>query len=151
MAPNPEPASTHTPRTETPGLGTPDIDTLRSGVIAALASNGLASAAELLNTAAWSVDASSLLIEIPGVGKKMVSLTVNTAAEKIIRQEMKRLGGPSKFSAIPGAGTASASAAVPVIPAGSIQETALAHPMVQRAREIFHAEVRSVVDMRDKS
>jgi DNA polymerase-3 subunit gamma/tau len=32
--------------------------------------------------------------------------------------------------------------------AGSIQETALAHPLVQRAREIFKAEIRSVVDLR---
>jgi DNA polymerase-3 subunit gamma/tau len=35
-------------------------------------------------------------------------------------------------------------------PAGSIQEVALAHPLVQRAREIFKAEVRSVVDLRQK-
>jgi len=34
--------------------------------------------------------------------------------------------------------------------AGSVQEAALGHPMVQRAREIFHAEVRSVVDLHDK-
>jgi len=35
-------------------------------------------------------------------------------------------------------------------PAGSIQEAALANPLVQRAREIFKAEVRSVVDLRQK-
>jgi DNA polymerase-3 subunit gamma/tau len=34
--------------------------------------------------------------------------------------------------------------------AGSIQEAALAHPLVQKAKEIFHAEVRSVVDLRLK-
>jgi DNA polymerase-3 subunit gamma/tau len=34
--------------------------------------------------------------------------------------------------------------------AGSIQEAALANPLVQRAREIFKAEVRSVVDLRQK-
>jgi DNA polymerase-3 subunit gamma/tau len=34
--------------------------------------------------------------------------------------------------------------------AGSIQEAALANPLVQRAREIFQAEVRSVVDLRQK-
>jgi DNA polymerase-3 subunit gamma/tau len=39
-----------------------------------------------------------------------------------------------------------AAAAAPA--AGSVEEAALAHPMVQRAREIFHAEVRSVVDLR---
>jgi DNA polymerase-3 subunit gamma/tau len=35
-------------------------------------------------------------------------------------------------------------------PAGSIGEVALANPLVQRAREIFKAEVRSVVDLRQK-
>jgi DNA polymerase-3 subunit gamma/tau len=34
--------------------------------------------------------------------------------------------------------------------AGSIQEAALANPLVQRATEIFKAEVRSVVDLRQK-
>jgi DNA polymerase-3 subunit gamma/tau len=34
--------------------------------------------------------------------------------------------------------------------AGSIQEAALANPLVQRAAEVFKAEVRSVVDLRQK-
>jgi DNA polymerase-3 subunit gamma/tau len=34
--------------------------------------------------------------------------------------------------------------------AGSVQEAALANPLVQRAMEIFQAEVRSVVDLRQK-
>jgi DNA polymerase-3 subunit gamma/tau len=34
--------------------------------------------------------------------------------------------------------------------AGSVQEAALANPFVQRAREIFQAEVRSVIDLRQK-
>jgi len=34
--------------------------------------------------------------------------------------------------------------------AGSIQESALANPLVQRAKEIFKAEVRTVVDLRQK-
>jgi DNA polymerase-3 subunit gamma/tau len=150
LAPMTEGALAKLPEAERASGGAPGIDTLRSAVIAALANGGLASAAELLNTAIWSIAGSGLLIEIPGVGKKMVSLTVSAAAEKIIRQELQRLGGPAKFSAVPGAGSAPASAAAPVIAAGSIQETALSHPIVQRAREIFHAEVRSVVDLREK-
>jgi DNA polymerase-3 subunit gamma/tau len=149
-APITEGALAKAPEVERASTGAPSIDTLRSAVIAALANGGLASAAELLNTASWSIAGSTLLIEIPGVGKKMVSLTVNALAEKIIRQELQRLGGPAKFSAISGSGSVSASAAAPVITSGSIQETALAHPIVQRAKEIFHAEVRSVVDMREK-
>jgi len=146
------------PEAQPASVGAPDIDTLRTGVIAALANAGLGSAAELLSTASWSMEGTSLLVEIPGVGKKMVSLTINPAAEKIIKEELRRLGGPMKFSAVPGAGsssnsssgTASATSAAPMVAVGSIHETALANPMVQRAREIFHAEVRTVVDMREK-
>jgi DNA polymerase-3 subunit gamma/tau len=80
-------------------------------------------------------------------------LTVNAAAEKIIRQELQRLGAPTRFLVVPGEGVAAAvpvSAAIAAPPAGSIQETALANPLVQRAKEIFNAEVRSVLDLRQK-
>lgn len=80
----------------------------------------------------------------------MLSLTVNAAAEKIIRQELQRLGAPSRFMVIPGEGAAQASLSVSAPLAGSVQEAALAHPLVQRAQEIFKAEVRSVVDLRQK-
>ncbi len=126
------------------------VETLRLAVISALADAGHASAAQLLGTGAWTLDVSSLRIEVPGIGKKMLGLTVNPAAEKIIRQELQRLVALSRFMVVPGEGVASA-AAVPATPiAGSIQESALANPLVQRAREIFKAEVRSVVDLRTK-
>ena len=81
----------------------------------------------------------------------MLALTVNAAAEKIIRQELQRLGAPTRFMVVTGdgaAGTHTTVAAVAVPQAGSIQEAALANPLVQRARDIFKAEVRSVVDLR---
>jgi DNA polymerase-3 subunit gamma/tau len=87
------------------------------------------------------------------MSKKMLTLTVNVAAEKIIKQELQRLGGPARFLVVPGAGAGAdgSSAAMAATPAaGSVQEAALANPLVQRAREIFHAEVRSVVDLRQK-
>jgi len=105
----------------------------------------------LLGTGAWTLEATSLRIEVPGIGKKMLALTINAAAEKIIRQELQRLGAPTRFFVVPGEGAASANGQIEVAPlAGSVQEAALAHPLVQRAKEIFKAEVRSVVDLRQK-
>jgi len=130
---------------------TPEADRLRQAVVSALADAGHASASQLLGAGTWTIDGSSLRIEVAGIGKKMLTLTVNAAAEKIIRQEMQRLGGPARFMVVPGEGTvASAAAAVATPLAGSIQEAALANPLVQRAKEIFNAEVRSVVDLRIK-
>ncbi len=96
------------------------------------------------------LETSSLRIEVPGVGKKMLTLTVNAAAEKIIRQELQRLGAPSRFMVVPGEGAAQQGAPMAAPLAGSIQEAALANPLVRRAQEIFKAEVRSVVDLRNK-
>jgi DNA polymerase-3 subunit gamma/tau len=85
------------------------------------------------------------------MGKKMIALTINAGAEKIIRQELQRLGAPARFLVVPGEGVAAAGAQIAATPlAGSIQEAALANPLIQRAKEIFQAEVRSVVDLRLK-
>jgi DNA polymerase-3 subunit gamma/tau len=84
------------------------------------------------------------------MGKKMLSLTVNAAAEKIVRQELQRLGAPARFLVSAGEGSTPAVVAAPLAPVGSVQEAALQHPMVKRAQEIFKAEVRSVVDLRSK-
>jgi DNA polymerase III subunit gamma/tau len=126
----------------------PSTEILRNAVGTVLTKEGHASAAQLLVGASWTLDGANLRIEVPGVGKKMLSLTVNAAAEKIIRQELQRLGAPARFMVVPGEGVAQAPVEAPV--AGSIQESALANPLVQRAKEIFNAEVRSVVDLRQK-
>jgi DNA polymerase-3 subunit gamma/tau len=126
------------------------VETLRLAVISALADAGHPSAAQLLGAGAWALDGSGLRIEVASISKKMLSLTVNAAAEKIMRQEMQRLGAPSRFLIVPGEGGGAVSAGTAAPIAGSIQESALGHPLVQRAREIFKAEIRSVVDLRTK-
>jgi DNA polymerase-3 subunit gamma/tau len=144
MAPEPAPAKT------TPATGVaPTIDSLRHAIGSALVNAGHSSAAQLLGSGTWVLDSSSLRIEVPGLGKKMLALTVNAAAEKVIRQELQRLGAPARFMVVPGEESAQAAPAAPPL-AGSVQEAALAHPMVQRAKEIFNADVRSVVDLRQK-
>jgi DNA polymerase-3 subunit gamma/tau len=141
------------PQAEAQSATAPSMESLRHSIGSALVDDGHQTAAELLGSAAWNLDGSSLRIEVPGVGKKMLSLTVNAAAEKIIRQELQRFGAPTRFMVVPGEGAAAtvpASAKTAAPSAGSIQETALANPLVQRAKEIFNAEVRSVLDLRQK-
>jgi DNA polymerase III subunit gamma/tau len=128
----------------------PSADAARTAVCAALSQGGHESAAQLLGAGEWAVDGASVRIEVAGMGKKMLSLTVNAAAEKIIRQELQRLGASSRFLIVPGTPNGSAPAALPMPLAGSVQEDALKNPLVQRAKEIFNAEVRSVVDLRVK-
>ncbi len=134
------------PKTSSP----PSIDAVRHAVGCALVEGGHVSAAQLLGAGAWALDGSSLRIEVPGLGKKMLALTVNAAAEKIIRQELQRLGAPTRLLVVPGEAAGQPARPVAAPQAGSIEEAALANPLVQRARDIFKAEVRSVVDLRQK-
>ena len=135
---------------ETSAPSAPTIDSLRVAIGSALVNAGNSSAAQLLGSGTWVLDSSNLRIEVPGVGKKMLSLTVNAAAEKIIRQELQRLGASSRFMVVSADGAAQPAAPIVTPLAGSIQEAALANPLVQRAQELFKAEVRSVVDLRQK-
>jgi DNA polymerase-3 subunit gamma/tau len=138
------------PETAVPISAAPSMEAVRQAIVSTLANAGHDSAAQLLGSGAWTLDGSSLRIEVPGVGKKMLALTVNAVAEKMIRQELQRLGAPARFLVVPAEGAAQSSGPVAVPLAGSIQETALANPLVQRAQEIFKAEVRSVLDLRAK-
>ena len=139
------------PETASAGPETPRADALRTAVVAALAAGGHDSAAQILGAGTWAQEGSGLRIEVAGMGKKMLGLTVNAAAEKIIRQELGRLEAPTRFVVVPGAEMGPRITAAPdVTPAaGSIQQAALAHPLVEKARKIFNAEVRSVVDLRE--
>ncbi|MGD0480835.1 MAG: DNA polymerase III subunit gamma/tau [Terracidiphilus sp.] len=128
----------------------PDIDSIRQDIVAALTTAGHGSAAQLLGSGTWRLENTSVQVAVPGMGKKMLSLTVNAAAEKIVRQELQRLGAPTRFLVSAGEGSAPAVVAAPVALVGSVQEAALANPLVKRAQEIFKAEVRSVVDLRQK-
>jgi DNA polymerase III subunit gamma/tau len=129
----------------------PGIESIRYAVGSALVDAGHPSAAQLLGSGTWIIDGGSLRIEVPGMGKKMLALTVNAAAEKIIRQELQKLGAPTRFMVVPGDGAASTGPSLSPTPmVGSVQEAALSNPLVQRAKEIFNAEVLSVVDLRQK-
>jgi len=125
-------------------------DAARTAVCAALTEGGFESAALLLGAGEWTIDGVSIRIEVASLGKKMLSLTVNAAAEKIIRQELQRLGASSRFLIVPGAANGPVSSGMPTPLEGSVQQDALKNPLVQRAKEIFNAEVRSVVDLRVK-
>jgi DNA polymerase-3 subunit gamma/tau len=138
------------PETAEASMEAVSAESVRQAIAAALAAADHVSAGQLLGAAEWSLEGSSVRITAPSMGKKMLSLTVNAAAEKIIRQELQRLGAPTRFQITAGAGTASATSVLPVAPAGSVQEAALSDPLIQRAKEIFNAEVRSVLDLRQK-
>jgi DNA polymerase III subunit gamma/tau len=62
---------------------------------------------------------------------------------------VQKLGGPSRFTVTTGEGAAPAAQRAPR-PAGGLRDEALKHPLVEKAMELFKADVRSVLDLGQK-
>ena len=147
LARQPEPEPVAQPEA---AQGSASIDELRREVCSSLSEAGHQSASQLLASGLWTMDEAGLRIEVSGVGKKMLGLTVNAAAEKIMRQTLQRLGGPARFTLTLGEGAGASSGSAATLAPGGLRQAALDHPLVQRAQQIFQAEIRSVVDLSTK-
>ena len=132
-----------------PGTG-PNLDRLRDAVCSALEREGHNTASVLLHAGNWRESAGVIEVEV-GIKKTMLGLTINAEAEKICRETLRSIGETRKLVVIPGENGGSAQKVAAKAPAqGSIQAAALENPLVRQAQELFQAEVRSVLDLRDK-
>jgi DNA polymerase III subunit gamma/tau len=128
-----------------------DLSHIRDRVTAALDDQGHNTAASLLAAGRWKLDPDGAIQVEVGVKKTMLGLTMNGEAWKIVREALREAGGTQKMTVVPGeAGNEPAGATPRTVSRDSIEAVALGHPMVQQAKELFHAEVRSVLDLREK-
>ncbi len=138
----------------------PDLDQIREAVCAALANEGHETAANLIHQGVWSEQGNAIQVAL-AVRKAMLALTVNAEAEAICRKTMRAMGATQKIAFVPGEngngagrmGQAGAAAPTegPVPIAGSAQSAALENPLVKKTKELFNADIRSVLDLRDKN
>jgi DNA polymerase III subunit gamma/tau len=125
-----------------------NINAIRSAVVQSLAAGGHQTAATLIDDGRWNVEGSAVRIEVNS-RPKMISLTFNAAAEKLIRQGLAQAGAPTRFMIVPGDGLASTGGAAKVRASlGSIENEARNHPLVVQAQALFSAEIVTVVDLR---
>ena len=141
----PPPASTSPAR-----AGSLDLDAMREAACAALEAAGHTTAATLLGAGAWTETPQAVRVEL-AARKTMLGLTMNAEADKLARAAVRPFAGqpPRPVEWVPGDGAPAKTAARPAA-TGSVQARALENPLVQQARELFQAEVRSVVDLRSK-
>jgi DNA polymerase-3 subunit gamma/tau len=132
----------------------PDLDRIRDAVCAALADAGHETAANLVHQGNWTEQGNTIQVEM-AVRKAMLSLTVNAEAEAICRKTMKTMGATQKIAFVPGenggngakAGPARESAPI----SGSAHSAAMENPLVKKTQELFKADIRSVLDLREKN
>jgi DNA polymerase III subunit gamma/tau len=128
-----------------------DLGKLRDVVTAALDEQGHNTAASLLARGSWKLDADGAIQVQVGVGKTMLGLTMNGEAWKIVREALRGAGATQKMTVVPGETAAEPSSGAPrTWSRDSIEAVALGNPLVRQAQELFQAEVRSVLDLRDK-
>ncbi len=135
------------------GAGTseaPSLDSIRDAVCTALAQAGHETAANLIHQGKWTEQGNNIQVEL-AVRKTMLSLTVNNEAEAICRKAMRTLGATQKIAFVPGEnGNGATGPAREIAPlSGSAESAALENPLVRRTQELFNAEVRSVLDLRE--
>jgi DNA polymerase-3 subunit gamma/tau len=132
----------------------PDLDRIRETICAALEREGHNTASVLLGSGNWTEQGGTIQVEV-GIKKTMLGLTMNSEAEKICRNEMRSIGATQKLVFVPGENGTGSGAARPAkaraAASGSVQAAALENPLVRQAQELFKAEVRSVLDLRDKN
>ncbi len=126
-----------------------DFDSLRDVVTAALNEQGHNTAASLLGAGRWRMDEDGAIQVEVGVKKTMLGLTMNGEAWKIVREALRGAGATQKMTVVPGEATEPASGSPRVWSRDSIEAVALGNPLVRQAQELFHAEVRSVLDLRE--
>ena len=124
---------------------------MRTAAVNALEAAGQATAATLLDAGEWTETPEGVRVAV-AAKKVMLGLTMNAEAEKIVKAAVRPFAGqpPRPVVFVPGDGSASAKASQRPAPTGSVQALALENPLVQQAKELFGAEVRSVVDLGGK-
>jgi DNA polymerase-3 subunit gamma/tau len=132
------------------GEAAPDLDGIREAVVAALAGSGHETAANLIHQGNWTQQGNAIQVEV-AVRKTMLALTVNGEAEAVVRKTMKAMGSAQKIAFVPGETAAKGPGREGPAPlAGSVQSAAMDNPLVKRTQELFKADIRSVLDLRDK-
>jgi DNA polymerase III subunit gamma/tau len=130
------------------GSSSADLDRIREAVFAALNEKGHNTAAVLIDAGKWTLEGDTIRVEA-GIKKTMLGLTMNVEAEKIVKNALRAVGTPLKLVVVPGENGGTNGTSKPRVVSGSMQAAALENPLVKQAMDLFGAEVRSVLDLRD--
>jgi len=123
-------------------------DPIRATVVQSLIAGGHSTAATLVEDGKWTIEPSSIRIEVAAKAT-MIRLTFNAAAEKLIRAGLSQAGAPTRFTIVSGEALIGAGGpAKRSAPQGSIDAEARSNPLVVQAQSLFQAEIVSVIDLR---
>ncbi|HVH85719.1 MAG TPA: DNA polymerase III subunit gamma/tau [Terriglobales bacterium] len=132
------------------------VEALRSALIGVLEAQSQDTAADLLARGEWKFEGNQLSLRLP-LSEKVIDLSLSVDARRLLTQEASRLCGRMIKLNVFGGATAQ-SASVGRVGSGNgiangtggARQRAAEDPIVQRMQQKFGAEVRTVVDLRQK-
>ena len=135
------------------GATEPSIDALRNDVLAALEEAGQQMLAHNLEIGEWSQRGNEVSVKV-AMSQAMCDVALGDVPKRIVSGAIaKSAGKPLKFKMVPGGAEFSpkpaSSAPRPTNGAGA-RSRAMSDPVVQRMQEKFGAEIRSVIDHKDR-
>jgi len=147
ISPDPRSESTITVETgRAPSQAT--AESLRDAVLSALGNQPML--VSILENAEWTLAGSSLTAKV-SASSTMIEMSFTAEARRVASAAASgRAGRPIKMQVEPGGTTQAAPAARKSSPNGSARSRAEKDPIVQRMQEIFGAEIRTVIDYREK-
>jgi DNA polymerase-3 subunit gamma/tau len=125
-----------------------DLDALRDAVLSAL--NQQPMLVSMLEAAQWSLEGNSLVAKV-AASTTMIDMSFTSDARRIASAAASgRAGRPLKMLVQPGGTAQKASAHPRASSNGSARSRAEQDPIVRRMQEKFGAEIRTVIDYREK-
>jgi DNA polymerase-3 subunit gamma/tau len=138
------------PRPESNPTGA-NVNDVRTAVLNAVESAGLSMLSSMLGAGEWGINGNELTIKV-SASAALIDMSVSNEGRKIVTAAASgAMGRPAKLQVLPGgAPQAGAPRATSSGPNGSPRGRAEQEPVVQRMMEKFGAEIRTVIDYKQK-
>jgi DNA polymerase-3 subunit gamma/tau len=145
-----EPETVTPPQSEAPKQNPSDVDSVRNAVLNALSDAGHRIVVAMLETGEWSIDGNEVVVKV-AASATVIDMSLGADAKRLaIATASGSLGKPAKLKVLPGGTAQAVPARTGATSNGGGRARAEQDPIVRRMQEKFGAEIRTIIDQRDK-
>jgi DNA polymerase-3 subunit gamma/tau len=135
-------------RAEARSQASPQLDEVRAAVLNALADANQRMVVTMLETGEWKVEGNEILVKV-AASASLIEMSVGADAKRVaLASASGVLGRPAKFKVLPGG--AATAPAPRTAPNGGGRNRAEQDPVVRRMQQKFGAEIRTIIDQKEK-
>ena len=126
------------------------LDQIRNAILNALGDAGHRMLVSVLETGEWAIEGNEVVIKVASTAA-VIDMSLGVEAKRVaIASASGAAGRPLKLKVLPGGTAQAAPARVSTASNGGGRARAEQEPIVRRLREKFGAEIRTIIDQRDR-